>query len=511
MKILSKEGKIIPLRLNNAQNVLYETIKNNYGKKPTRIVILKARQLGLSTFTEALITQFILTMKHKRALIVAHQSDASNNLFNMTKRYVDNYPDVIKPEQKYSNAKELVFNRPDGNGMDSSIEVKTAGDGVRSSTYHFAHISELGFWKNPTTDLLAINQTIPYDPNTLVVIESTANGYNYFYDFWNKAVNGENDYIPLFFPWYLDQGYTKYYDGFELTDYEIEIKEQYNLTNEQLAWRRWCIANNCNGDEQLFKQEYPISPEEAFITSGDCVFDVENIKNRLRVLKEPIARGYFKYDYDGLKITNIKWCDDPKGYIKIHQKPSNKLNYCIGGDTAGEGSDYFTGQVRDQNGVKVATLRHRLDSDLYTKQMYCLGKYYNYALLTIEVNFDSYPIQELQRLGYNHMYIREVNDTALNKKRKTYGFRTDGWTRPAIINHLIEMVRDHIELFNDKDTLMEMLTFIRTESGKKEAEVGAHDDLVMADAICFEGLTQVVPFKEEKKKGKRNGFDSYWG
>jgi len=256
---------------------------------------------------------------------------------------------------------------------------------------------------------------------------------------------------------------------------------------------------------------------------GGCVFDANAISNRLRNLPFNSKVGYFTYDYDGLQITNIKWVESSNGYITMYFPPKKNIKYVIGTDTSGGvGGDYFVSQVHDQNGNQVATFRSQLDSDLCTKQTYCLGKYYNNALLTIEVNFDSFPIQEMQRLGYFNMYLREVNDTALDKHKKAYGFRTDSWTRPAILNHLIEIVREHTEFFNDKLTLEEMLTFVRNEKGRMEAQNGSHDDLVMAEAIAFEGMSQLRISKEKPKKKldrfnddpefeTKKGFDDYWG
>lgn len=143
---------------------------------------------------------------------------------------------------------------------------------------------------------------------------------------------------------------------------------------------------------------------------GKTVFDAKAIQARLEVLKSPIKTGYFLYDYDGLKITNIRWLPDRNGYIHIYRKPDTPqvTKYCIGGDTAGEGSDFFTGHVLDaRTGEQVAVLKHQFDSDQYTKQMYCLGMYYKTALIGVEANFDSFPIMELQRLGYRNQYVRE--------------------------------------------------------------------------------------------------------
>ena len=237
---------------------------------------------------------------------------------------------------------------------------------------------------------------------------------------------------------------------------------------------------------------------------GQTVFDAKRINERLQVIKPPIKRGYFEYNYDGNRITNIKWVNDPNGYINIYRLPDTiSTKFCIGGDTAGDGSDYYTGHVLDvRTGEQVATFRNQFDADLYTRQMYCLGKYYSYynasrgikeeALIAIEANFDSYPIRELQRLGYQNQYVRESIDSYTGRKEKKFGFRTTSLTRPTIISSLIEIVREHTELLNDKDTLEELLTIIRNEKGRIEAPVGGHDDLMMGLAIAYESRSQVT-------------------
>lgn len=227
---------------------------------------------------------------------------------------------------------------------------------------------------------------------------------------------------------------------------------------------------------------------------GKTVFDARAITKRLDVIPKPIKVGYFLYDYDGMKITNIRWHNDLNGYIRIYQVPNvpKMTKYCIGGDTAGEGSDYFTGHVLDaKTGEQVATLKNQFDPDLYTKQMYCLGKYYKDALIAIEANFDSYPIRELQRIGYNNQFVREQPDTYTGKMEKRFGFKTTMLTRPTIISNLIQIVREHTETLNDKDTLEELLTIIRNEKGRIEAPEGGHDDQMMGLAIAHEARSQV--------------------
>lgn len=244
---------------------------------------------------------------------------------------------------------------------------------------------------------------------------------------------------------------------------------------------------------------------------GKTVFDARKISERLRELKKPLKVGYFTYDYDGLTISNIRWQEDRNGYIRIYQVPNVPAitKYCIGGDTAGEGSDFFTGHVLDaKTGIQVATLKNEFDPDLYTKQMYCLGKYYKDALIGIEANFDSYPIRELQRLGYINQYVREKIDEYTGKNEKRFGFRTTSITRPVVISNLIQVVREHTETLNDEDTLLELLTIIRNEKGRIEAPEGGHDDQMMGLAIAHEIRSQVsfvqevlTPYPEFK------GFD----
>ena len=243
---------------------------------------------------------------------------------------------------------------------------------------------------------------------------------------------------------------------------------------------------------------------------GKTVFDARAIQARLEVAPKPIKTGYFDYNYDGLRITDIRWVNDQNGYIRIYQMPNVPAftEYCIGGDTAGDGSDYFTAHVLDaRTGEQVATLKQQFDADQYTRQVYCLGKYYKDALIGIEANFDSYPIMELQRLGYTKQYTRAAQDTYTGKTEKRFGFKTTSLTRPTIISRLIEIVREHCDTINDKDTLEELLTIIRNERGRIEAPEGGHDDQMMGLAIAHHIREQVVFAQEEIVVSPQHSFD----
>ena len=220
-------------------------------------------------------------------------------------------------------------------------------------------------------------------------------------------------------------------------------------------------------------------------TTGRSVFNAAAIQRRLSTAPKPLDVGYFAYDYDGVEISNIRWESDPDGYVKLYALPEKLAPYVIGGDTAGEGSDSFVAQVLDnRTGAQVATLRHTFDEDVYARQIFCLGTYYNTALVGVEVNFSTYPVRELERLHYPRQYVRETVDEYTHKYKHSYGFRTDGKTRPEIISGLIKAVREDPELVTDETTLLEMLTFVRNEEFRPEAEAGAHDDCVMSLAIA---------------------------
>lgn len=253
---------------------------------------------------------------------------------------------------------------------------------------------------------------------------------------------------------------------------------------------------------------------------GKTIFNAQAISERISKLTEPIKIGFFDYEtyYDEnknevlIKNNTIKWIEDLNGYIKIYKNPKKDYPYVLGGDTAGDGSDNFTGQVLNNvNGEQVAVLKHQFDDDLYAKQMYCLGYYYNKALIGIETNYSTYPNKELERLGYPNMFIREREDNFTHKIIKAFGFETNKKTRPVIIAELVEFARENIDLINDKSTLEEMLTFVRNEKGRPEAQNGAHDDLIMAKAIAH----YIRPQQEykvqktliEKRKKKEYTFD----
>lgn len=516
--IRTKDARIVPLRLNPAQERLYAALEaQRAAGRPMRVIILKARQLGFSTLAEALIFQRTATKENVNSLVVAHREDSTANLFKMSRLFFERLPEALRPLHRNSNARELVFENPERDpekkaknpGLMSRIRCQTAGGaGIgRSDTLQNVHLSEFAFWGgDKTATWTGILQAVPAEADTMVIVESTANGFDEFHRLWEAAVRGESDFEPLFFPWFENPDYARPVPpGERFSDGERELAARYGLSGEQLMWRRWCIRNNCAGDERIFRQEYPSCPDEAFLTSGQAVFDNDLVSRRRERAARPVAQGYFEYDLgpDPTVMKNIRWHESGEGIIKLYQKPRSRRPYVIGGDTAGTGSDWFTGQVLDNTtGTQVAVLRHQYDEDQYARQMYCLGRYYNDALLAVEVNYSTYPVKMLSLMGYPRLYVRELPDTYTGGVKEAFGFETTSRTRPVIIAGLVAAFREHPDIVVDGATLGEMLTFQYNDSRRPEAIPGEHDDLVMALAIAH-GVRSQQSFADEPDPARR--------
>ena len=528
LKIRDKDGNVIPLRLNKPQQRLYDTIRQQWkAGKPVRIIILKARQMGFSTLTEAIIFWLAITAFNVECMIVAHTSEATQNLFKMSKRFYDYLPEQIKPLQKASNGQELVFSRParykgTEKGLNSRIRCATAGgEGVgRSSTLTAAHLSEFAFWPDPKLDtLIGLMQAVPDRPGTLVIIESTANGYEEFKKQWDKAVaaqaEGRDGFIPVFFAWYeMDEYRREVPPGFTRTPEEEELAQTFGLDDAQLAWRRWCIDNNCGGDLNKFHQEYPATPDEAFIATGACAFNKSVLVMRRRQVQDiHWERGMFRVEKDDAgRIQSWMWEPDQRGPIRIRVKPEDNVPYVLGGDTAGTGSDFFAAHVLDnRTGEQVAVLHHQFGERFFVEQIYCLGMYYNTALIGVETNYSTFPQELLAWMEYPRMYVRQRVDNFLNKMVDAFGFETTKKTRPLIIDGLKDVAKTAIETIYDFDTLGEMMTFVYDEQWIPQAEEGEHDDLVLSLAIAhYIRSQQSVTLLEEEGQGGTTWTEDMW-
>jgi hypothetical protein len=278
--IRTKNDGLKPLVLNRAQRFIHAKIQEqlaSIGK--VRVILLKGRQQGASTYVEARFIWLTTMTCGVRAFILTHEAKSTNSLFNMTSRFYDNLPTLsqdshthnFKPTLEKSNAKELIFTH-----LDSGFEVGTAGNkGVgRGDTLQFFHGSEVSRWPNASEHTQGILQAIPDGDGTEIILESTGNGLgNFFHQQWKEAEAEQSEYIAIFIPWFWQLEYSVYVQSdFARTQYEEELAKLYGLSNEQMAWRRLKIkslGDGCSNGEKAFKQEYPMCSAEAFQTSGE--------------------------------------------------------------------------------------------------------------------------------------------------------------------------------------------------------------------------------------------------
>ena len=478
LKIRTKIGAISPLKLNSAQQILDRAVRNQIATEgKVRIIILKARQQGLSTYTGGYLYFSVSQKSACKAMVITHHADSTRALFDMTKRFHEHCPDILKPHTKYSSRREMNFDV-----LDSSYVVATAGgDSIgRGETLSHVHASELAFWQKSTAldNWNGLTQAVPNSPGTAIFVESTANGATgIFADLWRGAVDGSNGYVPVFIPWFTDVEYReKVPENFERTPDENDLAKLYDLDDAQLMFRRRKIAQN---GLDLFRQEYPSEPDEAFLTTGRPVFNPDQIvksMDKTQDLKERLA------------LEGGEWLNNARGELSTYRKHQEGEQYVIGADVAMgvRGGDYSVCQVLDSKKRQVATWRGHVHPDYYAEILYALGEYYNEAFICVENN--SHGILTCTRLGKDMAYPNFYTETQLDKltDRETtkLGFTTTSKTKPLIIDQLRAAMREEQLEVNCKVTLREMLTYIVTESGAMQAEAGCFDDCVMALALA---------------------------
>jgi hypothetical protein len=539
IKITDKKGRTVQLQQNYVQRQINEKIIELQNKgMPPKIIVLKSRQMGVSTDTQGRMIYETTTKENRNGFIVSHDDDSTKAIFQKAKYMYDNLPEDLKPLQKASNASELIFDTPthysgDKKGLHSKVEIKTSGNaGIgRSETRHYVHLSEFAFWKgsdanSPDKQLSGILQAVPEDVDTWVIIESTANGMNEFYDLWNAACKGENGFTPMFFPWYVHAEYESQFesDGQKeyfintMSEYEQDLLNVYNLPLEKIKWWRDTKKNKCNNDINQMKQENPTNPEEAFIFSGTPVFNTEKLiarKNKLIELykKQPPKRGYFYFEWnnpdtmDVPKPETIRWVEDKNGCIKLYEDVRRGYPYAIGGDTKGTGNDYFALTCKNNNtGKRCATLHGQMKSKEYTAQAYCMGHYFNTAVIAIERNFNTYPIELLSDWHYPRQYVLQRLNTFDKSMQKEYGWKTDGNTRPLIIEREKTLIEENIDQFMDVEFIDECLTFV-DKDGRPDAMSGKHDDILFSDMICEAAGDQQTHVVEVQSKADPDDDD----
>lgn len=309
LKIVDKSSQLVPLTPRPAQKKLYAARQAQIDAGlPVRLLVLKSRKVGISTAVQGLILQNCTQNKHRRGLIVAHDGKTSGTLFDIGNRMYLNLPQdpAVKPplrsRRNTSRDRHLAFgNRPGvaiqtgDPGLDSSIVIDTANEveAGRGDTVSDLHGSEAAFWRDSKKALSLLN-SVPDVPGTEIYLESTANGANWFKGMCDRALRGEGSFVLVFIGWTEDPDCTRPFPTEEAREAfiasigtgpwgaeEPRLIETFGCTPEQLNWRRHTIVDKCEGKLPLFKQEYPSSPEEAFVGSGKHVFSIEFVSQML--------------------------------------------------------------------------------------------------------------------------------------------------------------------------------------------------------------------------------------
>lgn len=530
LKIKDKHSRIVEFVPNVPQRVLIDyvllCIKE---RRPVKAIILKARQMGLSTAVEALIYWWTSTNKNINSVIIGHEESSSKNLYMMFRRYYDNTNPLFKPSIRYNTRTDLSFERFDESGkqvgLGSSIKTATAGNKAagRSDTINLLHASELGEWENGEDLVASLLETVPDEPvmdkPSMMFLESTANGRgNYFHKEFKAAMKRLNNFEPFFFPWWILDTYERDHDvplG-DLTEYEeflidlmkkghtvaghhISINEA-NIPAKIHFYRR--KAKNFESTPERLTQEYPSTWQEAFIASGKNVFSALALQEMESNSFEDAETEFFKitpgdfhedYVLERVPYEPQEKPDDftYKAPLKIFKQPIAGREYVIGADVA-EGlkdGDFSVAEVVDTLTMEtVARWRGHVDPDKFGEIVGALGVLYNYALVGVEVNNHGLTtIQKLRDTFYTNLYKRDKGyDEDFEEPTSNLGWKTDVRTKRLMVDDVIVLIRERLNNDPDRVFIDEAFAFVRDDRGRVGAEQGEHDDTVMAKAIAFQ-------------------------
>jgi hypothetical protein len=451
LRIRAKQGGIRILRLNRAQREYSQRCSK-------RNVVLKARQLGITTYVAARYFIETITRPGTLTVQVAHSEESAEAIFAIVRRFWEKLPVALQKGalvHSRSNVRQLVFPR-----LDSEYRVEAADENAgRGMTIHNLHCSEVSRWPRGGLDTLASLRAAVV-PDGEIVLESTANGAaGVFYDEWQKAA--ETGYTKHFFPWWYDLSYcedVKPGEVLPFTDEEKELVKLHGLSEGQIAWRRkhWNLLRG------MAAQEYAEDAVSCFLASGECVFDVPAIEQAAAHAGDPVEV------HENGRLT--VWFPANKG------KP---WQYIIGVDAAGGGSDgdYACAQVIERTmGLQCAELHGHFPPFELARRLVALGRMYDNSLIAVERNNHGYGVlAHLKDLGYDNLYEQGGHE----------GWLTSVVTRPAMIENLAAVLMTQPQLFHSPRLLGELRTFVRHADGRAEAAEGAHDDCVMAMAIAF--------------------------
>lgn len=452
LKIRSKARGLVPLQLNRAQLEFSRNCTH-------RNVVLKARQMGLTTYVAARFFVQTITRPGTMTVQVAHDQESAEEIFKIVHRFWENLPEAMKRGaliRSRANVRQMVFPR-----LDSEYRVATAADvnAGRGLTIHNLHCSEVARWlRDPAEVLASLRAAVPADGD--VVLESTPNGAGgVFYEEWQHA--NETGYTKHFFPWWFDDGYRDDAGAVKvrpLTLEEQDLASRNGLSDAQIAWRRTNRAQL----RGLACQEYAEDPISCFRASGECVFELEAIDQALAGQTEP---------------TSVR----ENGRLTIWLQPRYDRQYVIGVDPAGGGTegDYACAEVIDrQSAMQCAELHGHYSPRELAMKLIELGRMYNTALLVVERNNHGHGVlANLRAAGYQRVFRDGGQD----------GWLTSAVTKPAMIENLAAILSLKPGLFQSTRLLAECRTFIRRLDGSSGSGSGSHDDCVMAMAIALAG------------------------
>lgn len=531
--IKDKFANIVPFVPNEPQRALIDyVLLCIQEKRPVKVIILKARQMGFSTAVEALCYWWTSTNFNINSVIIGNDEKSSLNLYRMFRRYFDNTNILFKPSVRYNTKSDLTFEKFDETGkqigLGSAIKIETAKNksAGRSDTVNFLHASELGAWENGEDLVASLMQTVPdaevMDKPSMVFLESTAEGRgNYFHKEYVAAVNRKNNYQPLFAPWWILDTYERdatFEDLGRLNDYEsflVELmKKGHETLGHKFAIKEESIprkiayyrrkAKDFAATPERLPQEYPSTWEESFIASGKNVFNplaLQEMEKDATPLEDvnyykitPLEdRPYEEFELEKVQFEPNETPDDftYKAPLKIWEKPKQYKEYVIGADVAEglKGGDFSVATVVDISTMAVvARWRGHCDPDKFGEILGALGTYYNYALIGVEVNNHGLTtVQKLRDTFYTNLYKRDRGyDEEWETPTVNLGWKTDMRTKRLMIDDLIKLVRERV--IKDKDIVFinEAFSYVRDERGRMNAEEGSHDDVVMSTAIAYQ-------------------------
>ena len=512
LKILTKKSKLVPFELNQPQSRVKKLLDEQVEKiGRIRAIILKARQQGVSTYVQGKFFKKASTTKYRKTLIVSHELDSAEHIFGMSKLFLQELPPELIPMTRRTNRREILFENPDfdprkGNspGLRSHIRVDTARDvdvGA-SMTLTDLHLSEVARWPNATATLTSLLQAVPDEDGTVVVFESTARGVGG--EFWKRywdAKSGKSEYLAIFIPWFENPEYRTilgWNEKWEDTPEEEDLRSKFNLTDEQLKWRRSTLENKCGGDLLQFQQEYPCTDEEAFLTTGSRKYALDLVVSAEKSVIPPMEVGEIDQE------TYI-FAPDRRGNFQLWERPIVGKQYIVAGDV-GEGvseGDFSVATIWDHvRWEQVGMWRGRCSPEEFGFILYCIGRYYNQALVAPESNgIGLASCVILKNAGYPNLYYSRKKDEKTLERTRKLGFLTTSRTRGIGIGLLGKALREGDIVIRAKEITQELRTFVVKDNGRVEAEDSCRDDCVVSTIIFVSVATELPPadFEAEKK------------